>query len=516
MKKKYGIMVLIISLLIVLHPKIVEASEEAVPRLMQNRTDETAIHLFVKGIKEPEEITCRFGSRACSEIGWHSLTEIGETRETLVLIDNSLSTGRRYSAQIEEVVLELFENASENEQFCVATFGETTEYLTEYTNLYTPLENAVLEIEYRDRETYVTDAILDAVEQWNIKEKPAIYRRIVLISDGLESPSYLHTHEELLMKLKESGYPVYTIGCSNKDQTTLSHMAVISRVTGADTYVLSKESTPKEIALSMLEDREVLHITLVPEIEWMDGDEVNARLMFLKEGMISGLDVSAEMPFAPEQIREEQIVEPVQSGTPEPHAAVITKPVEIIPSVEESAPIGWVVGGICVMIGIAVLLPLIYWLIYRVKMKSKTEEQTANEPVEEKWMEYGDSETQLLRCGDGNDHETTLLFAEEEVYEIMLTDQSNPSKFFSIPLKDSVIIGRNARNSNVVLDYDASISGRHCEIENRSGKIFVRDLQSSNGTRVNGIKILSETELFSGNLLKLGGVEMKVGWNMHG
>ena len=135
---------------------------------------------------------------------------------------------------------------------------------------------------------------------------------------------------------------------------------------------------------------------------------------------------------------------------------------------------------------------------------------------ERDWEQYGDTDTRLLRSDDEEgDSQTTVLFGAEETYEMVLTDQNNPAKFFSFPLRDSVIIGRSARSSQIVLDYDASVSGRHCEIENRGGRFFVRDLQSSNGTRVNGIKVLSETELLIGNLLRLGQVEMKVGWSMY-
>lgn len=64
---------------------------------------------------------------------------------------------------------------------------------------------------------------------------------------------------------------------------------------------------------------------------------------------------------------------------------------------------------------------------------------------------------------------------------------------------------------DIVLDYERSrtVSSRHCETSVRGGKFYIRDLQSSNGTYVNGSKILSETEIFSGNILKLGILEMK-------
>ena len=150
------------------------------------------------------------------------------------------------------------------------------------------------------------------------------------------------------------------------------------------------------------------------------------------------------------------------------------------------------------------------------KQYSEAVEAGKGKQQEMAWERYENTDTQLLRLEEDESSKTTMLFGEDEVYEMMLTDQNNPAKFFSFPIKDSVIVGRNSRNSHIVLDYDASVSGRHCEIENRGGRFYVKDLQSANGTRVNGIKVLSETELLIGNLLRLGQVEMKVGWSTHG
>lgn len=49
--------------------------------------------------------------------------------------------------------------------------------------------------------------------------------------------------------------------------------------------------------------------------------------------------------------------------------------------------------------------------------------------------------------------------------------------------KDVVVIGRSPERVDVVLPV-ATVSGRHAQIENRSGEIFVTDLKSTNGTYV--------------------------------
>lgn len=88
-----------------------------------------------------------------------------------------------------------------------------------------------------------------------------------------------------------------------------------------------------------------------------------------------------------------------------------------------------------------------------------------------------------------------------------------PAKSFRVPLSNSIIIGRPKKscavNLDIALSYDGSVSGPHCEITVKDGKFYIKDLQSSNGTYVNGRKILAETEIFSGNILKFGRLEMR-------
>lgn len=70
---------------------------------------------------------------------------------------------------------------------------------------------------------------------------------------------------------------------------------------------------------------------------------------------------------------------------------------------------------------------------------------------------------------------------------------------------EKTIIGRVEGNSFVVAD--PSISGQHCEITKSGNNFTVKDLESTNGTFINGRKI-TEERLIPGNTLKLGEVEM--------
>ncbi len=95
-------------------------------------------------------------------------------------------------------------------------------------------------------------------------------------------------------------------------------------------------------------------------------------------------------------------------------------------------------------------------------------------------------------------------------YTLHLTDIKNPGRIFKAPIGEGVVIGRKAGEADIVIDYEKSVSARHCRIFERNRKFYVVDLQSSNGSLLNGIRFEEEREVCSGNLLTLGRLELKI------
>jgi pSer/pThr/pTyr-binding forkhead associated (FHA) protein len=72
---------------------------------------------------------------------------------------------------------------------------------------------------------------------------------------------------------------------------------------------------------------------------------------------------------------------------------------------------------------------------------------------------------------------------------------------------DRTTIGRVEDNTFHIAD--PSISSHHCEVQLRGSDIVIRDLNSTNGTFINGNKI-EESILKAGQILRLGQVELKL------
>jgi pSer/pThr/pTyr-binding forkhead associated (FHA) protein len=69
------------------------------------------------------------------------------------------------------------------------------------------------------------------------------------------------------------------------------------------------------------------------------------------------------------------------------------------------------------------------------------------------------------------------------------------------PHMRKLLIGRD-HNADVVIDH-SEISRRQCEIERVDDAFVVRDLGSTNGTRVNGVVVTEASTLAQGDVLEL-------------
>jgi len=73
---------------------------------------------------------------------------------------------------------------------------------------------------------------------------------------------------------------------------------------------------------------------------------------------------------------------------------------------------------------------------------------------------------------------------------------------------DKTTIGRV--EDNVFQIPEPSVSSHHCEILLRGNDVVVKDLNSTNGTFINGEKVSDESPLKPGQILRLGQIEMRL------
>lgn len=94
-------------------------------------------------------------------------------------------------------------------------------------------------------------------------------------------------------------------------------------------------------------------------------------------------------------------------------------------------------------------------------------------------------------------------------YQLTLVDLDAPDRVYRVFVTDRITIGR--RTDCMVSIPNQTLSGIHCEIVLKNGAMYIHDLDSKNGTYVNGSKIRgTEAVLASGDVIELGSARLRV------
>ena len=97
-------------------------------------------------------------------------------------------------------------------------------------------------------------------------------------------------------------------------------------------------------------------------------------------------------------------------------------------------------------------------------------------------------------------------------WRIRLHDMSTNRMFEKI-VTDELYIGRYQLDEEklyIVLDYNTSVSKTHCKISVIDDCVFIEDLGSLNGTRVNGTEVRKKLQLSNEDMIDIGQVKMRI------
>lgn len=93
---------------------------------------------------------------------------------------------------------------------------------------------------------------------------------------------------------------------------------------------------------------------------------------------------------------------------------------------------------------------------------------------------------------------------------LVLQDTTYDERIYASDFQKPALLGRETGTCTMLIENDKSVSRKHCEFFWKQGMCYVRDLESFNGTILNGEKIKKPTPVRVGDVLKFGGTEVVV------
>lgn len=456
--------------------------------ILEQRVTDNSVLLYVRHSGEEPAVQAHIGTE--SDVDAYIAGSADTQIVTWLLMDNSLSIHHADREIAKKLLTDLVAGRASNERFNLCTFSDKLTVLCEDSQSYADLKAQIDQLEFKNQETYLTDVLSELLDLEKNRDGTE-FVRVVVISDGVDNNPGGLTREELTQRLNEQSIPIYTLGSQNqKSEQNLKAMYALSRQTNALNWNLSELTDTLSVVQTMNETELPICVEVTIPEKLRDGSTKGIQLTF-SDGAI--VETQASMPFG-------SVVEPVETPVvPEPSPAPVPDPV-VEP--EAGFPLLWIILAV-ILIAVLVIALAVFLFI-----RSKKERDRIR-TVDEHDADFSGGETELASSDDTDSGDTVPLIGNDRRLIISLTDRANPNRHFETPLRNKVSIGRSSANQ-IVLDYERSVSGAHCEIFITGNLFKVRDLGSKNGTYVDGIQVGDVAEISSGSVLKLGRLELTV------
>ena len=290
MKIKLRRIVWLIVLLVFMNVSLCMAKE---PVIYNSYAENNELHIFVGNAEETDAVSCQIGNVSCDNAVVQKTNRI----ETYLLVDNSLSIADKYRDTIRQILEKLVASRAEQESMTIATFDTDVHYLVEKSQNTDELKKAVEGITYQNLDTKITDVIYRLCKTLESDPYNGL-RRIILISDGAEFATVGYTRQEVQTELQKLAYPLYTVGCTYKENTNdLEEMFSLSRLTGAEYIWLDQINDTDSIVNTLNTALQTVQVTVPLEDSLMDGSSKGIKLTIQNSEGVQSVSTVRNMPF---------------------------------------------------------------------------------------------------------------------------------------------------------------------------------------------------------------------------
>ena len=414
--------------------------------------------------------------------------------QTLVLVDNDATVSAVNQKLVRSTLKYLFYHMPENRTFCLNTYThdieDAEEYVAEANDLVCTADN----LEYEAKDTSLTDTLCEVITRW--KDSDFACRDILVFTDGLEGAATGHEKEELYYLVQNCEYPVYIVMLDQEDNTgARKGLSAISVTSGGKFFETEFEGSDAG-ADRQITEKVFAAMDEYAAANWAEYEETED-------------DVADEEPS---EIFEEDV--PAETAGNEPQALTEGK---VIYEYDDSpgffeGPGALVLAAVC--IGAGIIVAILGGFIMMKRRRRGYVAPVCRDEEEEYFDDYelkGMSTTELtgdtvFLADDEDPVRPTRLLDDGRI--VTLTDEKDAGRCYRIMLKGIMSIGRGG--CDVVITGDDALSKRHCELYENGDEVHIRDLSSSNGTRLNRVKIKDE-RLTDGDRLTIGARTYTVG-----
>lgn len=460
-------------------------------------------------------ISATVGNQPVKIDEWYpfSSQKVGIT--SVFLVDISASIKPKRFDELKQTIAAMIEKMNPLDRAAIISFGEKVTLEQDFTSEKKSLLYSLQSLKAKDQRTQLNQGLLRGLELARMKRDDLPLRRVIILcSDGIDDMPGGATQDEVREAMALDPVPVYSIFFDSDSmskslrETALKTIGEFSRRSGGEVFDAKSsafEAAFKNITASLNESL-VLKMDL-SELKF-DGTPGRVEIGYSDGGtsLYDGINIR----FSPQPVQETATQES-QEVLSADAASVVSEDSQMANEVlsadltpadnEEFGQIlmkNWKYlaagGAALILLGV---------LLYNQKRKKQA---LLKQQEKEK-----QSESAVTMRMPRVSPTVSIPKVPSLRIELVVTGTSTAAgERFTVNVADRFVLGRKSGSSALAIPGDGTISGRHCELIFSMGKLFVADLQSTNGTMVNGVPVKGEYPLNDGDRLMLGKTELRL------
>ena len=492
-----------------------------------------------------------------------TFAETGTPIYYYVLLDVSNSMPDRYFKGIQQAIAGFEATLGANDRMILYTFGEQVNLVLDENHSRDMTQSVLDTLSNKDNKTLLFDAVNQAADRADQVKPETCQRRIlIVISDGEDFTVGGTGVQETQDNLRQKGLPVYAFAIADTARTNINSFGEFARTTGGQMTVFDADQASAVLSSFHQERMEDQYVELKAEnnvisnqmesLTLKTGDSQNivkdvmvnryvpdneapalAEPALTDEGKlkisfsepVQGADSTANYVVTCDD--KQETVTAVNTSTDDPNTLILTFADELQPgtytlscanitdvSMEKNAvsntvefevdqlPLGKRILNLikkcygAVLAGAVLVLAGVILFIYRRVKRGHGVLYVDGKPV---------------MASDVEVHRHVEIQDEDGMpFQMKVRVKGGKPEDLDLKITDSFIIGR-AQICNLYFD-DKRMSRQHFALEWDGQNMYVTDLDTTNGTLVNDVKISKRRMLNQGDKITAGSVDMTIRW----
>lgn len=428
------------------------------------------------------------------------------------LVDVSGSIKKNEMDNMKNILKGLINGMGENDNASIMLIGNDI-YAENFASDKDTLLQSVEEIETLPEDTNLYYALNQAMGILATSEQSHERKCIVILSDGKDDQISGITEKEVETKINETNIPICSVavrGNSSDAVETAKIMGSFSRMSpGGVHMIFGVDGMDAENVVSTVFDATKNVAVLKADIS---DYEANGTENYLQvEVIVDGVGSATDGYNVKSVVISEGIVsEPEEESVQEEIAESISESEES--NHEPDIKVIAVIGVIAVIIISMVILSVISHKKQKKKKAQEAEEQAALErqKLEEEKQNSEEKEECEKEIPAEKEEEMDVVVP---TLEVQLTKVGNiENEALTLVVKGELTIGRKKELADVVFEKDQQLSGKHCKLVYDGTNLIIEDLDSLNGTLVNGVPICGPYQLEPYDKFYIGSMEWRIHW----